>query len=427
MSTEIKVPALPESVADALIATWHKQPGDTVKRDENLVDLETDKVVLEVPAPADGVLDSHAFAEGDTVTSGQVLGKMTAGEAAASSTKSDDDEGESESKSESEAKENTASNAPAPGPAVRALLEEHQLDGSQITGTGKDGRLIKGDVLAHIEATESAAKSNAKSSAESTADTQSKSADTNKNTDADEAATAAPSGERVEQRVPMTRMRSRIAERLVDSQKTTATLTTFNEVDLFAVNQLRQKYKAQFEEEHGSRLGFMSFFVKASIEALKRYPIVNASVDGDDIVYHNYFDVGLAVSSPRGLVVPIMRDADTLSFAEIEKQLRSFGSRAKDGKLGLDDLTGGTFSITNGGVFGSMMSTPILNPPQSAILGMHAIKERPMVVDGEVQIRPMMYLALSYDHRIIDGKEAVSFLVTIKECLEDPARLLLQL
>jgi len=413
MSTKINVPTLPESVADALIATWHKQPGDTVKRDENLVDLETDKVVLEVPSPTDGVLEAHNFAEGDTVTGGQVLGTINTDKAASTN----DDTSEEPAATATTANTDDDDAAPAPGPAVRALVEEHNLDASKITGTGKDGRLIKADILNHLEAT-----NDDKPSPQETTTT---------------AAAAPPaepvatppssSDERVEQRVPMTRMRTRIAERLVDSQKTTATLTTFNEVDLFAVNQLRQKYKAQFEKEHGVRLGFMSFFVKASIEALKRYPVVNASVDGSDIVYHNYFDIGLAVSSPRGLVVPIMRDVDTLSFAEIEKQLRAFGSRAQDGKLGLDDLTGGTFSITNGGVFGSMMSTPILNPPQSAILGMHAIKERPMVVDGEIQIRPMMYLALSYDHRIIDGKEAVSFLVALKECLEDPARLLLQL
>ena len=404
MAIEIKVPNLPESVSSATVATWHLKAGDAVKREQNLVDLETDKVVLEVPATADGVITEIRVQPGATVQAGEVLGVMEEGAAAAPAA------AKAEAAKPASA---TAPAAPAGGnedqsPAVRKLLSELGLSASQISGTGKGGRLTVEDVKAH------AAKPQAP---------------------APKAAAAAPAaapaprvaGAREEQRVPMTRIRQRIAERLLEAKNNTAMLTTFNEVDLKAVSELRARYKDQFEKSHGVKLGFMSFFVKAVIEALKKYPVLNASVDGQDIIYHGYYDIGVAVSSERGLVVPILRDADQHSMAEIEKAIGDFGARAKANKLTMEDLTGGTFSVTNGGVFGSMMSTPILNPPQSAILGMHGITERPMVVNGEIVIRPMMYLALSYDHRIIDGKEAVLGLRTIKECLEDPAKILLSL
>ena len=395
MSTEVKVPVLPESVTDATILGWHKSPGDPVSRDENLVDLETDKVVLEVPSPIDGVLDKQLFAEGDTVSADQVLALIEAGIT------------ETDATPPPAAKE-TASEDKVLTPSVRHLVKEHNLDPNQIEGTGKDGRIVKADVMKHLGSQSSAAQPAAA---------------------APEVDTAAlgMSGERPEQRVPMTRLRSRIAERLVEAQQTAAILTTFNEVNLQRVMNYRSKYKDYFEKEHEVRLGFMSFFVRAAVEALKKYPAVNASIDGNEIIYHGYYDIGIAVGSPRGLVVPILRDADQMTFAEVEKAIKEFGRKAQDGSLSYEELTGGTFSISNGGVYGSMLSTPILNPPQSAILGMHSIQERPMVEDGEIVIRPMMYLALSYDHRIIDGKEAVSFLRTIKECLEDPARLLLQI
>jgi 2-oxoglutarate dehydrogenase E2 component (dihydrolipoamide succinyltransferase) len=403
MAIEIKVPNLPESVSSATVATWHLKAGDTVKREQNLVDLETDKVVLEVPATADGVITEIRVQPGATVQAGDVLGVLEegAGAAAAPAAKAE------------AAKPATASAPAAPAggnedqsPAVRKLLSELGLSASQISGTGKGGRLTVEDVKAHAAKPQAPAPKAA-------------------------APAAAPAprvaGAREEQRVPMTRIRQRIAERLLEAKNNTAMLTTFNEVDLKAVSELRARYKDQFEKSHGVKLGFMSFFIKAAIEALKKYPVLNASVDGQDIIYHGYYDIGVAVSSERGLVVPILRDADQHSMAEIEKAIGDFGSRAKANKLTMEDLTGGTFSITNGGVFGSMMSTPILNPPQSAILGMHGITERPMVVNGEIVIRPMMYLALSYDHRIIDGKEAVLGLRTIKECLEDPAKILLSL
>ena len=405
MSTEIKIPPLPESVADATIVTWHKQPGERVEQDENLVDIETDKVVLEVPAPAAGVLKQIDQDEGATVTAGQVIGLLEARE-----TGKPADAGE----------EKTAARAaPALSPAVRKLLHEHELDPAKIDGSGKDGRILKEDVLAHLEARQQekpAPQPAARQETPPAADTPA----------AKPAAAPAASDERTEKRVPMTRLRKRIAERLIEAQQTAAMLTTFNEVNMAPVMALRKTHRDRFEKAHGVRLGFMSFFVKACVEALRRFPEVNASIDGDDIVYHGFFDIGVAVSSPRGLVVPILRDADQLGFADIEKRIADLGQRAQDGKLDMDELTGGTFTISNGGVFGSLLSTPILNPPQSGILGMHKIEERPVVENGEIVIRPMMYLALSYDHRLIDGSSAVRFLVTVKDMLEDPARLLLE-
>ncbi|MCG7892943.1 MAG: 2-oxoglutarate dehydrogenase complex dihydrolipoyllysine-residue succinyltransferase [Candidatus Thiodiazotropha taylori] len=400
MSIELRVPQLPESVSDATILSWHKQPGESVSQDETLVDLETDKVVLEVPAPQDGVLTEIRFKVGETVQAEDVLALMEAGKAAAPAATA------SSAPAESEAA--TAEEAPVLSPAVRRLVNESGIDPTTIKGSGKNGRIVKADVEAAIAAqpTQSAAQPAAAAAAP--------------------AAPAAPEG-RIEERVPMTRLRKRVAERLVEAQHTAAILTTFNEVNLQAVSNLRVTYRESFEKKHDVRLGFMSFFVKAAVEALKQFPIINATMDGDDILYHGYFDIGIAVSSPRGLVVPILRDADQLSFAAIEQRIREYGEKAKQGTLSYDDLTGGTFSITNGGVFGSMLSTPILNPPQSAILGMHSIQQRPMVEKGEIVIRPMMYLALSYDHRIIDGRDAVQFLVTIKQLLEDPSRLLLEI
>jgi 2-oxoglutarate dehydrogenase E2 component (dihydrolipoamide succinyltransferase) len=403
MAIEIKVPNLPESVSSATVATWHVKQGDAVKREQNLLDLETDKVMLEVPALDDGVLKEIRVQAGATVQAGDVLGIIEAGAAAAAAP------GAAPAKAEA-AKPAVAADNDSQSPAVRKLLSELGLSAAQISGSGRGGRLTVDDVKAYADKQKSQPAAPAA---------------------APKAAAPAPArlapGAREEQRVPMTRIRARIAERLLDAKNNTAMLTTFNEVDLKAVSELRARYKDSFEKTHGAKLGFMSFFVRAAIEALKKYPVLNASVDGNDIVYHGYYDVGIAVSSERGLVVPIMRDADMLSMAEIEKTIADFGSRAKINKLTMEDLTGGTFSITNGGVFGSMLSTPILNPPQSAILGMHGITERPVVVDGQIVIRPMMYLALSYDHRIIDGKEAVLGLRTIKECLEDPAKILLQL
>jgi 2-oxoglutarate dehydrogenase E2 component (dihydrolipoamide succinyltransferase) len=403
MAIEIKVPNLPESVSSATVATWHVKQGDAVKREQNLLDLETDKVMLEVPALDDGVLKEIRVQAGATVQAGDVLGIIEAGAAAAAAP------GAAPAKAEA-AKPAVAADNDSQSPAVRKLLSELGLSAAQISGSGRGGRLTVDDVKAYADRQRS--QPAAPAAAPKTA--------------APAPARLAP-GAREEQRVPMTRIRARIAERLLDAKNNTAMLTTFNEVDLKAVSELRARYKDSFEKTHGAKLGFMSFFVRAAIEALKKYPVLNASVDGNDIVYHGYYDIGIAVSSERGLVVPIMRDADMLSMAEIEKTIADFGSRAKANKLTMEDLTGGTFSITNGGVFGSMLSTPILNPPQSAILGMHGITERPVVVDGQIVIRPMMYLALSYDHRIIDGKEAVLGLRTIKECLEDPAKILLQL
>ncbi len=419
MSIEIKVPALPESVTEATVAEWHKAEGDSVTRDENLADLETDKVVLEVPAIDNGTLVKILVQPGDTVTAGDVLAVLEAGDAAPK--KSDDKPAASQPSNSSDEAE-PASGDVQQSPAVRRLLEEHDLDASAIPATGKGGRLTKTDVEKYLK------DGSGKSASAAESKPAAKAPETQLgDRDAGAVGSAPVQDERIEQRVPMTRIRARIAERLVEAQQTAAMLTTFNEVDLHAVDKLRKQYRDVFEKNHKVRLGYMSFFVRAAVEALKRYPIVNASVDGNDIVYHGYYDIGIAVSSPRGLVVPILRDADKLSFAEVESSIGEFGARAKDNKLTMDDLLGGTFSITNGGVFGSMMSTPILNPPQSAILGMHGINKKPVVVNDEIVIRPMMYLALTYDHRIIDGREAVMFLRTIKEVLEDPARMLLEI
>jgi len=406
--TEVRVPALPESVTDATVLTWHKEPGDAVARDENLLDLETDKVVLEVPAPVDGVLSEVKAEAGAVVTSDDILALIEPGSGKAATPTRET------SASETPETETPALPTPPPAgaaepvltPAVRRLIKELSIDPSNIQGTGKDGRILKSDVMRYLDQQKK----------------ESEAADIEASIPSDVAAAA-----RSDKRVPMSRLRARVAERLVEAQQTAAILTTFNEVDLHEVMQLRKRYRDAFEKQHDIRLGFMSFFVKATIEALKKFPVVNASVDGDDIVYHNYYDIGIAVGSPRGLVVPILRNADQLSFADIEKTIKQFGQKAQDGSLSYDDLTGGTFTISNGGVYGSMLSTPILNPPQSAILGMHNIVERPVVINGEVAVRPMMYLALSYDHRIIDGKEAVQTLVTIKQNLEDPSRLLLNI
>ncbi|SUC77588.1 dihydrolipoamide succinyltransferase [Pseudomonas aeruginosa] len=407
MAIEIKAPTFPESVADGTVATWHKKPGEAVKRDELIVDIETDKVVIEVLAEADGVLAEIIKNEGDTVLSNELLGKLNEGGAAAPV-----------APAAAAPAAAPAAQAAAPAaaggddailsPAARKLAEEAGIDPNSIAGTGKGGRVTKEDVVAAVEAKKNAPAAPAKPAAP---------------------AAEAPifaAGDRVEKRVPMTRLRAKVAERLVEAQSAMAMLTTFNEVNMKPIMDLRSKYKDLFEKKHnGVRLGFMSFFVKAATEALKRFPGVNASIDGNDIVYHGYQDIGVAVSSDRGLVVPVLRNAEFMSLAEIEGGIANFGKKAKEGKLTIEDMTGGTFTISNGGVFGSLLSTPIVNPPQTAILGMHKIQERPMAVNGQVVILPMMYLALSYDHRLIDGKEAVSFLVAIKDLLEDPARLLL--
>jgi len=395
MTIEVKVPVLPESVEDASIAGWHKQVGDTIRRDENLVDLETDKVVLEVPAPAAGTIKELRFEVGDVVNSDDVIAVIEEGEVADATESS----GEAEEKQEADsdaaketpkpAEKASDSDAPDSGsrlsPAARRVAEEEKVDPGSVSGTGRGGRVTKGDVIKFLKG----------------------------------------GGSRQEERVKMTRLRSRIAERMKEAQNTAAILTSFNEVDLKAVMDLRKKYQEQFTERHGIKLGLMSFFVKACCDALRKHPVVNASIDGDEIVYHNYQDIGIAVSTERGLMVPIIRNAENMGLAEIETAISHFAQKARDGSIALEDLQGGTFSITNGGVFGSLVSTPLLNPPQSAILGMHTIKERPVVVNGEIVARPMMYLAISYDHRIIDGKDAVQFLVAIKETLEDPSRLLL--
>ncbi len=435
MSTDITVPQLPESVSDATIASWTKKPGDPVKRDEVLVELETDKVVLEVPAPADGVLTEILHDEGATVTADTVLGRVSEGAEAAA---------ESPAPAATEAEKSKASaSAPAEtedsadhgesrmGPAARKLIEEHGLDPAGIKGTGKDGRILKEDVQRHLDSGAAQEKKPAEQPASKPAEAAATPSPAAEAPRPEETASAAgvgfAPGERPEKRVPMTRLRARIAERLLQATQQTAMLTTFNEVNMQPIMELRERYKDPFEKSHGTKLGFMSFFVTAAAEALKRFPDINASIDGQDIVYHGYCDIGIAVSSERGLVVPILRDAETLSMAEIERRIRDFGGRAQEGKIGMEEMTGGTFTITNGGVFGSLVSTPILNMPQSAILGMHKIQERPVAENGEVVIRPMMYLALSYDHRIVDGKDSVQFLVAIKNLLEDPARLLLDL
>ena len=401
MTIEILVPDLPESVADATVATWHKKAGDAVKRDEVIVEIETDKVVLEVPAQADGLISEIVQDEGATVVSKQLLGKLEASATAAAAAMEKTAEPTPADRRTEVPDEPHTTDALSPG--VRRLLAEHDIQASDVKGTGVGGRITREDVEAVI-----AKRAAAPKPAETTVSTMAYSA-------------------RSEKRVPMTRLRKRIAERLLEAKNNTAMLTTFNEVDMQPIMNLRKQYGEKFEKQHGVRLGFMSFYIKAVVEALKRYPEVNASIDGDDVVYHNYFDVSIAVSTPRGLVPPVLRDCDNLSMADIEKSIKALAEKGRDGKLTVEDLTGGNFTITNGGVFGSLMSTPIINPPQSAILGMHAIKERPVAVDGQVVIRPMMYLALSYDHRLIDGRESVGFLVTVKELLEDPARLLLEI
>ncbi|ARU93415.1 2-oxoglutarate dehydrogenase complex dihydrolipoyllysine-residue succinyltransferase [Tatumella citrea] len=402
-SLDILVPDLPESVADATVATWHKKPGDSVQRDEVLVEIETDKVILEVPAVADGVLEAVLEDEGATVTSRQLLGRLKEGnsngkESAVKTEATESTPAQRQTASLEEESNDTLS------PAIRRLIAEHSLDASQIKGSGVGGRLTREDIEKHLAGQQKQ--------------------------DKPAAASAAPAAQpalanRSEKRVPMTRLRKRVAERLLEAKNSTAMLTTFNEINMQPIMNLRKQYGEVFEKRHGVRLGFMSFYIKAVVEALKRYPEVNASIDGDDVVYHNYFDVSIAVSTPRGLVTPVLRDVDALSMAEIEKKIKELAIKGRDGKLTVEELTGGNFTITNGGVFGSLMSTPIINPPQSAILGMHAIKDRPMAVNGQVVILPMMYLALSYDHRLIDGRESVGYLVAIKELLEDPARLLL--
>lgn len=397
MTIEIRVPQLPESITDATLVGWHKRPGEAVSRDENLADLETDKVVLEVPAPANGVMRELKVQSGATVKAGDLLAVIEEGAAV-------------------KAAAGTTAKTPAEGtgdrvtagklsPSARRLVEENRLDPAAIPASGRDGRVTKGDVIGYLDKRPAP-------------DARAPSAPP---------APRAPGGARAEQRVPMTRLRQRIAERLLEAQSSQALLTTFNEVDLTAVQELRARHKDRFEKLEGVKLGFMSFFVRAAIEALKRFPVVNASVDGAEIVYHEYYDIGVAVSTDRGLIVPIVRDADTKSFAQIEKEIAAYAARARDGSIAIEDLTGGTFTITNGGVFGSLLSTPIVNAPQSAILGMHKIQERPVAMSGAVAIRPMMYLALTYDHRIIDGRDAVQFLVAVKESLEDPARMLLGL
>ena len=407
MTIEVRVPQLPESVADATLVSWHKQPGEAVARDENLIDLETDKVVLEVPAPTAGVLSEIKVKDGSTVTSGQLLALIEEasampGASAPAIVASAD-----------------GASAPAPeaggklSPAAKRVAEENKLDPKSLVGSGRDGRVSKTDVVNYLAAKDAPAPVPAAKAPASPPPP------------APAAARATVRGARTEQRVPMTRLRARIAERMVQAQATQALLTSFNEVDLHVVNALRARHKEAFEKQHGVKLGLMSFFTKACVEALKRFPAVNASVENNDIVYHDYYDIGVAVSTDRGLIVPILREADQFSFAEIEKSIGNFAARARAGSVTMEELTGGTFTITNGGVFGSLLSTPIVNSPQSAILGMHKIQDRPIAMDGQVVIRPMMYIALTYDHRIIDGREAVQFLVTVKQCLEDPARMVL--
>jgi 2-oxoglutarate dehydrogenase E2 component (dihydrolipoamide succinyltransferase) len=438
MTIEVRVPQLPESVADATLVSWHKKAGDTVARDENLVDLETDKVVLEVAAPAAGVLKEIKLADGTTVTSGQILALIEEGATAAATTAGSAGTAAKPATVAAPAGAAAATGAAAPAtaapavasaaaaagaaaaaklsPAAKRVVEENRIDPKTLIGSGRDGRVSKSDIVNYLQNKEAPAAPPPPSPPAAKAPAP--------------AAPAAPAGAsvrgaRAEQHVPMTRLRARIAERMVQAQATQALLTSFNEVDLHAVNDLRARYKGPFEKQHGVKLGFMSFFAKACVEALKKFPSVNASVEGSDIVYHEYFDIGIAVSTDRGLIVPILRDTDQLSFAEIEKSIANFAERARNGTITIEELTGGTFTITNGGVFGSLLSTPIVNSPQSAILGMHKIQDRAVVIDGQVVVRPVMYIALTYDHRIIDGREAVQFLVTVKQCLEDPARMVL--
>ncbi len=390
MLIEVKVPVLSESITEGTLVRWHKKVGEFVRRDENLIDLETDKVVLEIGAPQDGVLAEIKKSDGAVVKSNEVIAVVDTAQTMLR-------------EAQPSAITSPQIVAQELSPAVRKIVAEHQLDATQVSGTGRGGRITKEDVLRQLEHTTATPVATPPASTP-----------------------PASAAGRIEQRVPMTRLRARIAERLVQAQHSAAMLTTFNEVNMQPVMELRTRYQQDFQKKYNVKLGFMSFFIKAAIEALKQFPVINASIDGNDIVYHGYYDIGVAVSTPRGLVVPIIHDADTLSFADLELQVTEYAQKARDGKLSMDELTGGTFTITNGGIFGSMLSTPILNPPQSAILGMHKIEERAVVVDGQIVIRPMMYLAVSYDHRIIDGQEAVRFLVAIKEALEDPARMLLQ-
>jgi 2-oxoglutarate dehydrogenase E2 component (dihydrolipoamide succinyltransferase) len=413
MLIEVKVPVLPESIAEATLVSWHKKAGDAVKRDENLIDVETDKVVLELPAPDSGVITEIRRPDGSTVKAQEIIAVIDTG-AKAAAAPAQAAAAAAPPPAPAVPTAVAATNAPTALPAARKIMADQGVDAADVTGTGRGGRLTKGDVQAVVEARSDVSKVPP--------------------APAPQPRPTAPAvplpvdlGGRPEQRVPMSRLRQRVAERLVQSQATAAILTTFNEVNMAPVLELRSRYKDRFEKEHGVKLGFMGFFIKAAVHALKKYPVVNASIDGTDIVYHGYFDIGVAVGSPRGLVVPILRDADLLSIAEIEKQIADFGKRAQDGKLKVEELTGGTYTISNGGVFGSMLSTPIINPPQSAILGIHATKDRAVVENGQVVVRPMNYLAQSYDHRIIDGREAVLSLVAIKEALEDPARMLLDL
>ncbi len=404
MAAEITVPIFPESVTEGTVLAWHKKPGENIARGELLAEIETDKVVFEVPAPENGLLTEISTPVGATVKSGQVIGRF--------------DKGAKAKATAAPSQPTPAMPEPAPEaavvmPAAKRLMEEHGLNARQVTGSGKGGRILKEDVQKHLDVSEPAPLAAKPKPAAAPAPAKVPPA-------------SMPTGDRPERRVPMTRLRARIAERLVEAQHTAAILTTFNEVNMQPVMELRARHRERFEKEHGVRLGFMSFFLKAAVEAVKHFPEINASIDGNDIVYHGFYDIGIAVSSPRGLVVPVLRDADRLTMAEMEIRIRDFGERAQNGRLTIEEITGGTFTITNGGVFGSLMSTPILNPPQSAILGMHKIQERPVAEKGQVVIRPMMYLALSYDHRLVDGREAVLFLVMIKELLEDPARLLLE-
>lgn len=403
MSIEILTPVLPESVADATVATWHKNIGETVKRDEVLVEIETDKVVLEVPAPNDGLLTEIIQPTGSSIVPKQLLGKLStiqAGDMAQITAK------QPPQRQTTEPRTDTHNDIDSQGPSIRRLLAEHNIEAHAIQGSGVDGRITREDIQQFL----------ATQSSQQVA-----------STDLTDSLNTIAYEDRSEKRVPMTRLRKRIAERLLEAKNSTAMLTTFNEVNMQPIMQLRKQYGEKFEKQHGVRLGFMSFYIKAVVEALKRYPEINASIDGEDVIYHNYFDISIAVSTPRGLVTPVIRDCDKLSMAEIEKAIKLFADKGRDGKLTVEELTGGNFTITNGGVFGSLMSTPIINPPQSAILGMHAIKDRPIAMNGEVVIRPMMYLALSYDHRLIDGKESVGFLVSIRDLLEDPTRLLLEI
>ena len=400
MTIEVRVPRLPESVADATLVSWHKKPGDAVARDENLVDLETDKVVLEVPAPAGGVLTEIKQTDGTTVTSGTLLALIEEGASAAPSAAAG-----AAGAAGGAAAGNGSAAAAKLSPAAKRVVEENRVDPKAVSGSGRAGRVSKSDVVNYLAAKDAPPARASPGPAPASA--------------------PEARGARTDRRVPMTRLRARIAERLIQAQSTQALLTTFNEVDLTAVNELRSRYKDAFEKQHGAKLGFMSFFVKACAEALRRFPPVNASIEGNDIVYHEYFDIGVAVSTDRGLIVPVLRDADRMTFADIEKSIGNYAARARAGTITIEELAGGTFTITNGGIFGSMLSTPIVNSPQSAILGMHKIQDRAVVIDGQVAVRPMMYVALTYDHRIIDGRDSVQFLVTVKQCLEDPARMVL--